>query len=506
MRHPPYEHQRIEFIEHGLDLERMFPWEMRTGKSKATIDSGCALAHIGKVKLVVVSTSTSALDDWELKGVNGHAWESQEHAVYVWRSANWKRKHQTERREDFEWWLSEVCSGTRVGWILFVRDSARGSACFDWIEQMMKKFPTLLALDEIHRLKSPKTKTFKQHRKLSKMAVATRGMSGTLIGNDVEGVWAQFELVSPAALGVKTKTEYCRKYVEYEQKVFGPRRFNHPVGFRNYEDLAARMATWGTFIETDDCDDLPPLVYRNRYFDLQTQEIDAYQALVKEVWEQWVEEVELIGPNTQALRELEKHRGRLMGLRNGFVLEPNTREASWTAEWPSVLAALEEELKELGYPDKQVVLWGGMRALVDRVTEEMNHGHRNKRAACLRGGVNQSLRRKHVEAFRSGKLRALVCHPACASEGLDLSVADRMIWVSLIDNKITYDQANRRCTKMGGKSTLVSHLIARNTVDASILEGYERKKNWRDTVMRGGRQWLLDMLGESPERSWPCPK
>lgn len=107
--------------------------------------------------------------------------------------------------------------------------------------------------------------------------------------------------------------------------------------------------------------------------------------------------------------------------------------------------------------------------------------------AVIDGTVNDANRRKAVEDFQSGAIRALFAHPASAGHGLTLTKGTTTIWTSPTYNAEHYKQFNHRIYRAGQKrKTETIHITARNTIDQRVFE----KLNSKLTSM----QLLLDLL------------
>ena len=81
-----------------------------------------------------------------------------------------------------------------------------------------------------------------------------------------------------------------------------------------------------------------------------------------------------------------------------------------------------------------------------------------------------------IRAFRDGRARFLVAHPASAAHGLTFINCSLQIFFSMDFSLERYEQAKARIHRAGqvNKCTYV-HLIAKDTIDEQILEVLRRK-------------------------------
>jgi len=107
--------------------------------------------------------------------------------------------------------------------------------------------------------------------------------------------------------------------------------------------------------------------------------------------------------------------------------------------------------------------------------------------AVIDGTVDDTKRRRAVEDFQSGAIRALFAHPQSAGHGLTLTRGTTTIWTSPTYNAEHYKQFNHRIYRSGQKrKTETIHIAARDTIDQLVFEKLGKKLS--------SMQLLLDLL------------
>ena len=107
--------------------------------------------------------------------------------------------------------------------------------------------------------------------------------------------------------------------------------------------------------------------------------------------------------------------------------------------------------------------------------------------AVIDGTVKDADRRRAVEQFQAGEIRAIFAHPQSAGHGLTLTRGTTTIWTSPTYNAEHYKQFNHRIYRAGQtRKTETIHIIARDTIDEKVFTKLDSKLS--------SMQLLLDLL------------
>lgn len=111
----------------------------------------------------------------------------------------------------------------------------------------------------------------------------------------------------------------------------------------------------------------------------------------------------------------------------------------------------------------------------------------------LHGGVPREERTRRRRLFADDPKGVIIAQFRAAREGIDLSAADLMVFYSLPEGYLTYDQFSKRIEKYGEKrSLLYEFLIAKNTEDEVAFEAMEFNKSVAEYIM--SRPRLVERL------------
>lgn len=112
---------------------------------------------------------------------------------------------------------------------------------------------------------------------------------------------------------------------------------------------------------------------------------------------------------------------------------------------------------------------------------------RDMKYAVIDGTVKDADRRRAVEQFQAGEIRAIFAHPQSAGHGLTLTRGTTTIWTSPTYNAEHYKQFNHRIYRAGQtRKTETIHIIARDTIDEKVFSKLDSKLS--------SMQLLLDLL------------
>lgn len=96
----------------------------------------------------------------------------------------------------------------------------------------------------------------------------------------------------------------------------------------------------------------------------------------------------------------------------------------------------------------------------------------------VHGGVPPARRKSKRAAFAAHENTVFISQFRASREGIDLSAADLMVFYSLPEDYLTYDQFSQRIYKFEDKRTLLyEHLIAKGTRDEASFEALKRQQD-----------------------------
>lgn len=266
----PYAHQ----IEASCLLKKDPPafallMEMRTGKTKVSLDEWGEKVHRGVVDQLLVIAPAGVYTTWEGE-VDKHVpeWLRKHTLVGRWDSSAGKAKQQAFK--DFM-----ASRGPRV---LLVNLEALSTvqtaitACQMFLEQGR----TILSVDESTGIKNHQAKRTRTVQKLGVLATFRRILSGLAAPRHPVDLFSQFEFLNWRILGFQSYYSFRARYAVLRDIKIGSRTIKTIVGAQNVEELAAKVAKYSYRVRLEDCYDMPPSNYSTRAVTLTAEQKRMY--------------------------------------------------------------------------------------------------------------------------------------------------------------------------------------------------------------------------------------
>lgn len=471
----PRPHQEEEFDKHRDSPARALFWSMRSGKSKAMIDLAEYLYNTGEVTGVLVFAPNGVHDNWIRRELPihcstpwiGHAWNSssrktKQHANAVHRLLTGKPGH-----------LSVFSINSETVW--------REHAKLEVINFLnAHKGRILFVVDESHDFRSPSSKRTGMAKAVAKKCTHKRILSGTSASNSPLALWSQFEILEPGALGFPTFGSFKANYAIVKMaRTKGGRQFEQIVGYREQDDLQQRVSKWASVILKKDAG-IPAILDGSFEFAMTEKQRKLYDKVSNELMleDQVLEGGALLGKLQQISR-------------GWYYKEDGTPEL---VVKHSDNPALQGLLRLISEAEGKVIVWARHREELDQIsdilkTEGIKH-------VAYRGGMNPAQKLKARTSFTDDpSIKVFVGQPKAGGVGLDLSVAELIVWYSHVFDLIDYEQATERASAAWKeKGVDVIHMMAHNTVDGYIRDAHSRKADIASEVSGEGLKRLLEAL------------
>lgn len=484
-RLPNYKHQQDEWERHRDDDARALLWQMRTGKTKATLDVACYRQTRGDIDAVLVIAPNGVHCNWVRRQLPVHMWETVPYIAHAWQASE---AHKPEHAASLERVLS--CRGEALAVLAVNSESIIHDKPAKIIARFLRRHQgkCMLVVDESHDFRSPGSKRTKRARSLKKYCKVRRILTGTAVSNSPLAAYSQFELLENHALGFENFADFEGHYAYYvQERTKGGRSYDRLDHYRNLDDLQGRMARWASVVLREDVDDMPDLVMDERTVVLPEAQMKAYRTLLKEMILELEDggEVEAIDGGARLVK--------LQQMLGGFVVDVDgqVRELVSDDENPRLQAMLDE----VRGSDSKVIVWCKYREDIRRVVRAL--AAEGIRCVEYHGAVHsQAKRQQAIDDFNNDpSVRVFVGQPKAGGQGLDLSAADLILWYSHTFDLIERDQANERATQIGGKTVTIKDFVTPGTVDEYILANLNEKRSVSESLAgRGLRDRLLALF------------
>jgi hypothetical protein len=500
---PPWRHQLDEFETSAEAPSRALLWQMRTGKSKFTLDTASHLFRAGLADTGLVFAPNGVHANWIEREAPRHLWDSVsgDTVLLAWRSriAGLKGGNRLSKADKAAWedahagWWREyeyALKHARYALLAFNNESVTREDVRKALAKLVRKRGALAVWDESSDYAAPDASRTKMMRALARHTKFRRILDGTLITQSPLDAFSQFELLEHRALGFTAFTSYRDKagvyhpgfkdkYGEYElARGAGGRFYPKLVGFKNLEDLRARMAPYSSVVLREDCADLPDVRPERRAVQLSPEQERVY----RDVEEQIRIEVEAgtvaeIGAQVSKLLKLQQVLG-------GFLIDEDGR----VHRVPGVNPRLEALSEEVFFASGRVIVWCQFHEELDSVAARLRADGLNVMEYHGRISDEEKLRVR-AEFPTAPADTVLVGQPQSGGRGLELP-ADLILWYSHTFKARTRMQANERATVMGGKNVRLLDFVAPG-VDGYILNRIESRIDIADDIAGRGLQEIL---------------
>lgn len=344
--------------------------------------------------------------------------------------------------------------------------------------------PGLLVCDESTAVKSHSALRTATVLELAKRFPYRLILTGTPLTKAPLDLYSQLEVVEEGSLGHNSYLAFERAYMIRERVRTDSGEIREVCTYRNLDDLARRVDQVAFRVLARDCMDLPPVTVKRVPVQMSPEQGRLLAELKRERMALLEEGLLVDGRNI--LTRL----GKSAEVVGGYVgaIDLDGKRAGVQALTPNPkLEALTEylDLALAEDPERKVVVFCKHTAEVVGIVEALA----KYEALPFYGAVKPAEREVHRQRFRdpADPARVLVCQYQCGSKGLNLTVADTIVFYSPTFSFEDYDQARKRVDRKGQTRPVTElHLLGRvgtkRTVDYTALDAVRNKRNLADVV------------------------
>lgn len=487
---PNWEHQLREFELYCDAPARALAWTMRTGKTKAEVDKACHnYDRRNKIDGVLIFAPNGVHANWVNVEFPKHGWPGVKVDSLCWHSSELSAKRRNKlgraalaafNRDRAEWWkrlraarhtpnLMVLAIPTEV---MIRKDVRRVVAYF------IKKRRTFVIFDESDDWGIPGSKRTKMARAIARRCVLRSILSGTMLTGSPLAAFTQFELLKKNALGFKDYAAFKEHICETEI-AYGPNgKYPKIVGFKNVDDLRARMAPFMSVVLREEVKDMPALNFTPCEFEPTEEQLRIYRELHHSITVQ-------IDKGEVSIGELAPRIQKLQQIFSGFLID----EYKKVHKIPGGNPRLDATIAQVHGAMKSVV-WcqfkEDFRLLAAALTFEgiefrEYHGDAKDKEGQLKDFITNR------------KVRTLLGQPQAGARGRDMSAAERIIWHSHSFKARLRAQALERATAVGGGNIEIVDVIAPGP-DKYILNVTAGRIQMNDSLTGDGMKKLIRSL------------
>ena len=338
-----------------------------------------------------------------------------------------------------------------------------------------------IVVDEAHHIKShagshkTPTQAFLV-RELGKLVKYRKAATGTVLTNDVEDIWAIAQFVQPSIFRMNHwgfKNTYMFNENAGKPWMSWPNWKPKPGAV---DEIHKRLEPYAIrFEKREVLRFLPPVLFQRRNIELSDEQRKAYKELKKH----FVTELDGCDEPLAALQILSRIT-KLLQICSGFVYLPaDDSKGAYHFKQNAKLAELKNVLEEIG--KQKVIIWCAFKEEIEIVKTVLG----TQDFGVLTGDTKQADRQEIVNLFNSGSLQYLLCHPACAGEGLNI-MAPYAIYFSrgwkLGERLQSLGRNDRPGIEKVCDNITIIDLVATNSVDEEVMAALERKSDLLATI------------------------
>ena len=473
----PYAHQ--EEALRRLKGKQAFAllMEMRTGKSKTTLDDWGRLELEGKVDRLAIIAPGGVYRTWET-ACNEHLSDDlrQRAKISTWRSG----AGATHKRE-LDFFLSPACEGPKI-FLMNIEALSSVQAARDAIIAFLEGGSAMTAIDEVTCIKTPSAKRAKfVIDEIAPRSDYRRILSGLIAPKSPLDVYIPFEFLDRSILGFRSFFGFRARFAIMRPMVVGGRAIQTVVDFRDLDELQARIAPHSYRVRLEDCYDLPEKIYMRRDVTMTPEQERAYKEMRTYATTQLStgEHVTATVVIAQIIR--------LHQILCGHAVDENGIEH----ELPeNRTAALLEVLEEY---DGKAIIWCSYDKDIHKVVDALRKVYGEDAAARFWGG-NRSTRETEEQTFlQSPSCRFMVATPAAGGRGRTWTNASLTIYYSSTPDLEHRSQSEERTQGVGkAQASAYIDLMVPGTVEEKFIALLRKKINLSSTINGDNyREWLI---------------
>jgi SNF2 family DNA or RNA helicase len=281
-------------------------------------------------------------------------------------------------------------------------------------------------------------------------------------------------------LGYDSYYAFQARYAIIQKRNMGSHSFQQVVGYKNLDELTAKIDSFSFRVLKKDCLDLPDKLYTVRYVTMTPEQRRMYEDIVNEA-------MTLLKDNKlvtamQVITQLLRYQQILSG-----HLKTDDGEMS---EFPS--RRLDAMMECVDEASGKVIIWSRFRYDITRIQATLAAEYGEQSVVTYYGDTSDADRQSAIDRFQNGNARFFVANPATAGYGLTLTEANTVIYYANDFNLETRIQSEDRCHRIGQKNPVTYiDLICEDTVDEKIVDSLRNKINIGAKVLgEEARQWL----------------
>jgi SNF2 family DNA or RNA helicase len=489
-RLPPFAHQEraLAFAQRREFYALLM--EQGTGKTAVLLNDAALRWSAGGCDALLVFAPNGVHTNWLLREAPAHLPEGCE-----WEGAAWYAgaTREEERR------LEEVCRVERGRGPLRVLTMNWEALATERGYEMAARFlhatrAAMMVGDESQRMKNIRAHRTRSIFRLRDAARFRAISSGTAITRSPWDAFAQFSFLREGLLGTRSFSAFRAEYAELlppghgllrhiAQRTRGrytpqivARDENGQPRWRNLDQLQRLIAPHAFRVLKEECLDLPPKAYTQRYFRLTPTQARAYTQLRDELRYKLT---------SGELRPVERIAAitKLSQIVSGYILGPDgtVQRIVPTARNEKLRIAV-DEIEGCLEREGGVIVWARFHVEIDDLISALLA--KGIEAVQYDGRTKPAARTSAIDRFQRGEVRVFIGQPASGGTGITLTAARNVLYYSNSWSLEDRLQSEDRAHRIGQRSEVrYVDILAPSTIDESIALSLRAKTDLARVVM-----------------------
>lgn len=334
----------------------------------------------------------------------------------------------------------------------------------------------VLICDEMSRLKTSTTQTWKNVKRIAIHSDRLWGLTGTPLEIRIPELYSLFRLMRPAVLGnwMRFLTQHCK--TDWSGNI---------VKIENLELLRDRIGYWMLRRTKEEVlNNLPPKIYNEQYIEMTKEEEQEYQVL-RDEFEEFLINHEIGGTADPLVQTL-----RLRQWCCSPALFNIKRQGS---KYEALLEIIKEN------PDKKILVFCYFEQMVSQLSNWLATETDYNQEAFISGNVKSQERIERVIRFNENKLGQIFLSTDAGNQGINLTSVEIVVHYDQLFNPQKMRQREDRTHRIGQKNVVnVIHLLYKDSIDQGMWLLNRERQELFEQVIEGAESLMIRRM--NPER------
>ena len=339
----------------------------------------------------------------------------------------------------------------------------------------------MMILDEIQKVKSPKTQITKAVKNVQ--VDYALGLTGTPVFNRIPDLFQIMDIIKPGLLG-SNFWKFSDQFL-----VLGGYGNHQVIDYKNLPELKAKVSSVSIRRLKEQVISLPEKIYETRELEISDPEQKRVYREMAEELNTWIEDMDGNEVRVRA-GEILGRNIKLSQIANGFLMGKDLKTPKWFK------SSKVEELDEIVDSYSGIVIFTRWLACIDYLYKRYKEKYN---AGFLSGSVKDSDRVERIDAFQKGESQVMIAQIVVGGLGIDLSAAKIGVFMdkAFLSPGVLY-QAEARIHRPGlREACIMIDLLVKGTIDERWAELMEQKQKMAAEVISTGvprmekKDWLF---------------